>query len=79
MLAASAIYTPKTITRHDPQHSHADTPDAGEWPTLLQQSLAMWERIFAHQTGATAPSAPPPLSPAPTETTTDQSQGACAP
>ncbi len=76
MLAVSTIYTPRTITGHEHQHGHTATPDAGapdagEWPALLQQSLAMWEHIFAHQSGATAPSAP-------TEALIDPSHSACA-
>lgn len=79
MLAVSAIYTPQPITGQEHQPSLTDRPDASEWPALLQQSLAMWERVFAHQTGAIAPpTLLAPQSPTPATATTDQPQGACA-
>ena len=71
MLIASIVHPPR-ITIHEPQPVVTDETAPGELPTLLQQSLAMWERIFAHQAGAPMHGAPPTVAPV---ETTDQSSG----
>lgn len=74
MLMASTIHPPR-VTIHEPQPVVTNETAAGELPALLQQSLAMWDFIFAHQTGAPMYAAPPAVTPPSPVDTTGQSSG----